>query len=438
MTAGSGGTKEERARMKKRATVPLLLGGRAVNGFGDGLWFSIWAIYFTRIQHIPAESMGLAIGIGGVAGFLAAIPVGTAADRRGPREVLFLIVLLRGAASAAYVFVDGFWSLLLVSCCYSAVQSSGVGVRVSLVYQLMDKENSLRVLAQGRVVQHIAYAAGAGAAMLVLAHGGRSVFVASILVNAVTFAVTAVLTLALPHVPATPVERRQKGTAVLRDLPYVGLMSTTALLSLCWPLLSSGLPLWIAEGTEAPLWTAGLAVAVSSWPSPCSRCASPGRRWTSPLRALQPRLRPRPRLLLPGLRRGGLGGQPAAGHPGHRPRDGRARRRRAVLRLLPLGPVPRLHGQGGRGPVQGLTASTESGATALGPALVTALVSGAREAGWLVLGALFLLSTAPWEPCPGAPDATPAGDVGGRADQGAKGGVLTPGSPFHQRLRGAP
>ncbi|MGW3558876.1 MFS transporter [Streptomyces sp. NPDC000963] len=396
MTAGSGGTKEERARMKKRATVPLLLGGQAVNGFGDGLWFSIWAIYFTRIQHIPAESMGLAIGIGGVAGFLAAIPVGTAADRRGPREVLFLIVLLRGTASAAYIFVDGFWSLLLVSCCYSAVQSSGVGVRVSLVYQLMDKDNSLRVLAQGRVVQHIAYAAGAGAAMLVLADGGRSVFVASILVNAVTFAVAAVLTLALPHVPATPVERRQKGTAVLRDLPYVGLMSTTALLSLCWPLLSSGLPLWIAEGTEAPLWTAGLAVAVSSLAIALFQVRVTRQAVDIPRSVRSNRISALALACCCLV----FAAAAWAGSP------------LLATLVIVLGMGAHVVGElfyvssrwglslgfmvkEAEGQYQGLTASTESGATALGPALVTALVSGAREAGWLVLGALLLLSTVP-------------------------------------------
>jgi hypothetical protein len=382
--------------MKKRGTVPLLLSGQAVNGFGDGLWFSVWAIFFTRIQHIPAESMGLAIGIGGVAGFLAAMPVGTAADRHGPREVLVAVIALRGLASIAYIFAGDFWSLLVVSCCYSAVQSSGVGVRVSLVYQLLGKEQQLRVLAQGRVVQHIAYAAGAGVAMLVLADGSRFVFVASILVNAATFFVTAVLMLALPSVPSVPADRQRSGTEVLRDLPYVGLMSTTALLALCWALLSSGLPLWIAEGTEAPLWTAGLAVALSSLAialfqvrvsrqavniprsvraSRVSACALAGccLVFAAAAWAHQP-------LLATLVIVVGMGAHIVGELYYVSSRWG-----------LSLGfMVKEAEGQ-----YQGLTAGTEAGTTALGPALVTSLVSGLREVGWVVLALLFLLSAAP-------------------------------------------
>jgi hypothetical protein len=382
--------------MKKRGVVPLLLAGQAVNGLGDGLWFSVWAIFFTRVQHIPAESMGLAIGIGGVAGFLAAIPVGNAADRHGPREVLVTVIALRGVASVAYIFAGDFWSLLLVSCCYSAVQSSGVGVRVSLIYQLLPKDARLRVLAQGRVVQHIAYAAGAGVAMLVLADGSRFAFIVSILVNAATFFVTAVLMLALPSVPAVPAERQRSGTEVLRDLPYLGLMSTTALLALCWALLSSGLPLWIAEGTEAPLWTAGLAVALSSlaialFQVRVSRQAVDIPRSVRASRVSAVALAVCCLLFAAAA----WARQPllatlviVAGMAAHIVGELYYVSSRWGLSLGFM--VKEAEGQ-----YQGLTAGTEAGTTALGPALVTSLVSGLREAGWAVLALLFLLSAVP-------------------------------------------
>ncbi|MBP8532529.1 hypothetical protein [Streptomyces sp. MK37H] len=61
-----------------------------------------------------------------------------------------------------------------------------------------------------------------------------------------------------------PVARRGPGTRAVRDVPFLALMSTTALLSLCRPLLSSGLPLWLQYRTAAPVWLAPVTVVVSS------------------------------------------------------------------------------------------------------------------------------------------------------------------------------
>src|SRR4051794_17668374 len=107
--------------MSARSIVTRLLSAQAINGFGDGLWFSIWAIFFTQVQGIPAESMGRAVGLGGAIGLVAATPAGVLADRRGPREVLGVIIVLRGVVMMSYVFVSSFWLLLVVTTMFAAV-----------------------------------------------------------------------------------------------------------------------------------------------------------------------------------------------------------------------------------------------------------------------------------------------------------------------------
>ncbi|WP_327167414.1 MFS transporter [Streptomyces subrutilus] len=382
--------------MDKRHIVRRLLTGQGVNGFGDGLWFSIWAIYLTQIRHIPAGNMGLAMGIGGLVGLLAAVPIGVMAERRGPREVLCTVIVLRGLAMVAYVFVGGFWSLLLVTTLFSAVQSSGVGVRVTLVYGLMPPDDRVKVLAQGRVVQHIAYAAGAGGAILVLASKDPAVFVAAVLVDALALLATAALTLLVPSVPPVPRERQRSGTQALRDLPYVAIMGTTALLSLCWALLATGLPLWIAQDTRAPLWTAGLAVVVSS----------------VAIAVFQVRVSQRSVGVRQAVRASRVSALALAvcclvfasvawaGSP----------LLATCVIMLGMGAhvVGELYYVSARwglslglmakhaeGQYQGVTASTEAAVVAMGPALVTALVTGLSQAGWAVLAGLFLLSAAP-------------------------------------------
>ncbi|MEZ0076055.1 MFS transporter [Planotetraspora sp. GP83] len=380
----------------QRAIVRRLLWAQGVNGFGDGLWFSIWAIFFTRIQGIPAGSMGLAVGLGGAVGLLAATPVGVLADHRGPREVLGVIIVLRGLAMAAYAFVGGFWSLLLVGSLFSAVQSSGAGVRVTLVYGLMPEENRLRTLAQSRVVQHITYALGAGAAALVLANGTRPAFVAAVLLNAATFLVTAVITLSVPRVPAVPAERRRKSTQAIRDVPYVAIVATTAILSLCWSILSSGLPLWIAGDTKAPVWTAALAVALSSAAIALFqvRVTRQGEGVPGAVRAA----RFSSAALALCCVVFALAAWPASA---------------AVAMIVVvlgvgahvLGELYYVSAQWGlslglmardaEGQYQGVAASAEAAIVALGPAIVTTLITGMRGAGWLILGGILLLAVAP-------------------------------------------
>jgi MFS family permease len=382
--------------MSYRGIVLRLQSAQAVNGFGDGLWFSIWAIFFTGVQGIPAESMGLAVGLGGAIGLLAATPAGILADRRGPREVLVVVIVLRGLAMAAYVLVGGFWSLLLVTACFTAVQSSGAGIRVALVYGLVPPDKRLRVLAQSRVVQHIAYAVGAGAGAVVLDVAEKWIFVLAVLVNAVTFLLTAFITGQVPHVPAVPSERRRGNTRAVRDLPYVAIMISTATLAFCWSILSSGLPLWIVGHTSAGAWTAALAVALSS----------------VLIAVFQVRVTQHNNGVPRAVRSARLAGLALA-----------ACCVVFALAAWPASPVAatviimagvcvhvlgELYYVGARwalslnlmlrdaeGQYQGVQASTEAIAVALGPAVVTGLVTGLAGVGWLLLGAILVLSVAP-------------------------------------------
>ncbi|WIM94518.1 MFS transporter [Actinoplanes oblitus] len=382
--------------MKPARVVAHLLTAQAINGFGDGLWFSIWAIFFTHVQHIPAGQMGLAVGLGGAVGLLAAVPMGVLADRHGSREVLGVVIVLRGLAMAAYVFVTGFWSLLLVTICFHAVRSSGAGIRVALIYGLMPEEQRLRVLAQSRVVQHIAYAVGAAGGAIVLAVDREWIYLAAVLINAATFLVTAYFTVRVPRVPAVPADRRHGSTQAVRDFPYVSIMLATAVLAFCWSMLSSGLPLWITTHTTAGAWVAAVAVALSS----------------ILIAAFQVR-----------VTRGVTGIPRAVGAARFAGLLLAASCAVFALAALPSNPVLAtvvillgvcanvvgelyyvasrwalslgLMMRDAEGQYQGVQASTEAIAVAVGPAVVTGLVTGMAGVGWLVLGAILVVAVAP-------------------------------------------
>lgn len=247
-----------------RLVVRRLLLSEGVAALGDGLWFSMWAVYLTSVQGVPAATMGLAMGLGGGLGLLAALPVGTLTDRLGARETLLAVTVLRAAFSLAFLAAHGFWTLLIAAALFTSTGTAAKGTKVALVHLMLPERDCLPVLARARVVQHVLYAAGAGAAAWVLSHESSAPYHGAVIVNSLTFGVSAAILARLPRVPPVPAAQRRLSTEALRNFPFTAIMSSTALLALCWALLSSGLPLWLKEGTAAPVWIAPLSVLVSS------------------------------------------------------------------------------------------------------------------------------------------------------------------------------
>ncbi|MDS0140404.1 MULTISPECIES: MFS transporter [unclassified Amycolatopsis] len=240
-----------------------LLWGRGVSALGDGLWFTIWALYLTRIAGLPPVTVGAGLAVASAVGMAAAVPLGAFADRAGARPVLVVLTLVRAAAMAGYLAVDGTWSFLAVTVPFTALATGGTAVRTALVTALVtEPAERVRVLAQQRVAQHVGYAAGAGLGALVLTADARWAYTLAIAGNAVSFLVLAGATLLVPAPARTPV--RTSTRAVLTDRPYLCVTAATAVLSLCWAMLSAGLPLWLSGRTHLPLGLGGVVVVLSS------------------------------------------------------------------------------------------------------------------------------------------------------------------------------
>lgn len=236
--------------------------GRGVSALGDGLWFTIWALYFTRVAGLSPVVLGAAMAVAGGCGLVAAVPLGALADRVDARRVLVAITAVRGAAMACYPFVRDPWALVAVAVVFVALANGGNAARTALVTGLVtDDDERVGVLARQRVAQHVGYAAGAGLGALVLGADRVEVYHLAIAGNALSFAVLAAVTVGLP----SPRVRAHRSSArlALRDRPYLAVISATSALSLCWAMLSTGLPLWIAS-TGLPLWLSGVVVVVSS------------------------------------------------------------------------------------------------------------------------------------------------------------------------------
>lgn len=381
----------------RQATIRFrLITAHGITGIGDGLWFTLWALYLTSIQDMPVATMGLAMGIGSVLGLSTATPLGALADRYGARGVLVLLQAGRALAVVGFLWVNTFVSLLLAAALLVATQSASAGVRTTVIYKLVDADMRLRVLAQSRVVQHIAYAGGAGLGALVLAADTRLAYQAAIVVTALALLVSGAIARQVPPVVTVPIDRRAGMATALRDLPFLGVMLASAPLTLCWAMLSTGIPIWVHDNTTAPLWTSAFAVVVSSLAIAFLQVrfteavrttvnAVRATRWSGLALALACLL----------FAAGAWPTQPAlafvvltAGVLFHAVGELYfvAARWSLSLRLM----VTDAEGQ-----YQGLAATTEAAVSAIGPAVITSLLVWGAATGWILIGVLVLAPVLP-------------------------------------------
>jgi len=242
-----------------------LLWGRTISALGDGLWFTVWALYFTRVLHLPTAIVGVGLAVAGAFGMAIAVPLGALADRFSPRGVLVAVTLIRAVAMACYLLVHDPWTFIAVTVAFTSLANGGTAVRTALVTALVtDTEARMSALGRQRVAQHAGYAIGAGLGALVLSADRVPVYVLAIAGNAITFLCLAVLTASVPA-PRTPVRAPRPSVRIaLADRPYISVMATTSVLSLCWAMLSTGLPIWISHDTRLPLSLSGAVVVISS------------------------------------------------------------------------------------------------------------------------------------------------------------------------------
>ncbi len=347
-------------------------------------------------MQIPAAQAGLALTVAGFAGIAAATPLGHVADRLGPREVLVALSVTRAVSMAGFLFVDRLLGLIAVASLMSAAQQGAAGVRVALVARLTEPAERMGALASLRVLGHAGDALGAAAGALVIQLDTRAGYVTLIAANALSFLGHASAVARLPRVAPAPAARHEAGPlAALRDGPYVLLAASCGVLTLCWGMVSTALPLWVAGHTEAPRASSGIVVVVSS-------VAIAALQVRSTRAAAHPAAAARTALLAGLALAGSCALFAAASGPAAH----------VAALLIAAGAIAHIAGEllfvaaswglsvplmpeDHSGQYQGVFATGEAAAQTAAPLLMTAVVVGWGQAGWLALGLLFVVATLP-------------------------------------------
>jgi Major Facilitator Superfamily len=372
-----------------------LAAGTFVSAIGNGGWYASWALFVTRVLDVPLAQAGAALTIAGVAGMAAATPLGHLADRIGPREVMVALSAVRAITMAGFLLADSIAALTLAASLMSAAQQGMVGVKTALVAGLTGPDERLDALASLRVLSHAGDALGAAAGALVIQLDTPAAYTALIAANAASFLAYARAAARLPHVAPSPAATTGPRLPALRDGPYVGLAAICGVLTLCWAMVSTALPLWVAGATDAPRAMSGIVVVISSIGIAALQVRAT-RAAHTPAAAARVAVLSGAALAASCVLFAVAGG-PAA---------------HAAALLLLAGGIAHVTGEllfvaaswglsmplmpaGRAGQYQGVFATGEAAALTVAPLLMTAVVVGWGQAGWLALGALFVLATLP-------------------------------------------
>ncbi|MFC3982891.1 MFS transporter [Streptosporangium jomthongense] len=245
------------AHLRSRPLV-LLSTATFINTVGNGLFVTTSVLFFTRVQGISPQQLGVGLTLGGLCGIAVGYPMGVFADRFGLVRVLTALLVLESVGVLAYLLADTFPAFLVAVAVVTFLDRGAISVRNALVFEAFPPEERLRGRAYVRAVGNAGTGLGAALAAIALVADTPMAYRLIVIVNAVTFLVTAVLIRRIGHrritghrEPASTGVRRT-GANPFRNTPFLGITLLSAILALHIAILEVGLPLWVTTNTSAP------------------------------------------------------------------------------------------------------------------------------------------------------------------------------------------
>ncbi|MFD0339785.1 MFS transporter [Streptomyces sp. NPDC127117] len=276
----------QRTRPGHRQFLPLVQAATLIEWTGTGLFLAVSTIYFVKVVHLSTASVGTGLTIGGAVAVAAAVPIARLAGRHGPKPVLIGVMLLRALATIGYLWVDGWWSFLLVVAVIAVTEQSSPPLVQSYVGARAPESLRAKVMAVQRTVVNLGISLGGLIAGVALGSGAPEAFRPLLIGGALAY-------VAVAAVYATA--RREEATTaagggvaeLLKDRRLLGFTAYNALVSLWMPVLNVAFPLWLVTATDVPERYVGILYAVNTvlciaLQYPLNRCYRTTRRaWFS-------------------------------------------------------------------------------------------------------------------------------------------------------------
>ncbi|MGW2253898.1 MFS transporter [Kitasatospora sp. NPDC001660] len=232
-----------------------LAAAQLASAVGDGAYYTCSALYFTHVVGMSAARLGVGLAVAWALGSLAGVPLGHLADRRGPRRTAVGLALATAAIVALFLVIRSYPLFLLAICLYATTQSGLTAARQALVGGLVSPAERTGLLAHLQSTLNGGLAVGAAIGGIALTAGTREAYLGAFVVTALGFVAGGLTLLRLPEVPSRAGESRPGARfEVLTDRRYAVVALVNTVLLLRMPLLSLVIPLWIAGRAPGLGW----------------------------------------------------------------------------------------------------------------------------------------------------------------------------------------
>jgi MFS family permease len=231
-----------------------------LSAFGDGVFLTGSAVFFTQIVGLSAAQVGLGLTIAGLATFALAVPLGKLSDRFGAKRVWALCSLVEALVYVAWLAVGGMVGFVGVLVALELVSTTSRAARNAYRFDVFPREERVSSSAYFRAARNVGYTLGALLAGIALATNSDDVIRAVPLATAVLLLLNASLVSRMPstaphHEGTTPLEQAvsslSSGSA-LRNRGYLLMSVFDGALATHQVLLNVVIPLWLVEETDAP------------------------------------------------------------------------------------------------------------------------------------------------------------------------------------------
>lgn len=224
-----------------------------------GLFYSVSALYFTRVIGLAPTTVGLGLTVAGGVGVLASFLGGYAADRVGADRLQLGANAVQGVAMLAYVLAGSALSFTLVACAAVGSRSLQGSAKAALQARWFTGADRVEVRARLRVVTNVFIGLGTVLAALALLVDTAAAYRTTMVVVAVLLGASTVPLLGLRAVPGFGSVMdvhldpdRVRGRSPLRDRTYLTSVALNSVIAMQFSMTSIGVPLWIVTRTEAP------------------------------------------------------------------------------------------------------------------------------------------------------------------------------------------
>jgi MFS family permease len=232
-----------------------------LSAFGDGVFLTGSAVFFTQIVGLSAAQVGLGLTVSGLATFALAVPLGKLSDRYGAKWVWGLSSLIEALLYLVWLVVDGMPFFVVMMVALGLVQTSSRAARNAYRFDVFPREERVSSNAYFRAARNVGYTLGALLAGLALATNSDDVVRVVPLATAALLLLNAGLISRLPltaqHVRhEAPLEEVAEAAgdrrSALRNRGFLLMSVCGGVLGTHQVLLNVVIPLWLVEETDAP------------------------------------------------------------------------------------------------------------------------------------------------------------------------------------------